>query len=165
MEADAPAVLAAADIRALTDDPAAQNRLVERHEAAEKAAAARLVHAHAEAEAASAAAALVEEASTVLTDLRADDLMTLQRLNQAQLTAAVTEAELRLAEAQLAAYQAARDAQERYEAEAARREARARWQADMLLARQRQEAAEAELAAEADRVVDSYRYTPSTLGW
>lgn len=165
MEADAPAVLAEADVRALTDDVAVQDRLVERHERTEEAASARLVHTHAEAEAASAVAALVDEASAVLTDLRADDLMTLQRLEQAQLTAAVTEAELRLAEAQLAAYQAARGAQERYEAEAARRAERARWQADVVAAAAAWDQRTAADEAGSDDRRTGHRYFPSSADW
>ena len=75
------------------------------------------MHAHAEAEAASLLARQVGEASAALADLRNDDLMRMQPIDQAQLAAAVTETELAFEQAQLAAYETARAARRRYEAE------------------------------------------------
>ncbi len=124
-----------------------QTRLVEAHERAQAVSSADLVHAHAEAEAASLLARQVGEASAALADLRNDDLMRTQRVGQAQLAAAVTGTEIALAQAQLAAYEAAREARARYEAERARREALARWQADALRARAGQAAFAADLTA------------------
>lgn len=165
LEEDGPAVLTEADIREVTADAEAQERMVEWHEQAEATAATRLVHAHAEAEAASAMAALVDEVSRILEETRGDDLMRLQRLEQAGLTVGVIETELGLAQAQLAAYQGARETWERYAAEAARREARAQWQTDRLLARQMQEQYAAELEDVANAFDDGHRYFPSTAGW
>ena len=108
LEALAPPVLTDADLRAVTPDPAAQARLVDAHRRARAVRSADLVHAHAEAEAASFLAQQVGEASAALADLRNDDLMRTQRVDQAQLAAAVTRTELALAQAQLAAYETAR---------------------------------------------------------
>ena len=73
-------------------------------------AGAELTHAHAVAEAASTLAVQVGETAAHLAVLRDD-------------ANGVTQTELLVAQAQLAAYEAARDARERYEAERARREA------------------------------------------
>ena len=165
IEALAPAVLTGADLRAVTDNPAVQARLVEAHERAQAVSSADLMHAHAEAEAASFLARQVGEASAALADLRNDDLMRTQRVGQAQLAAAVTGTEVALAHAQLAAYEAAREARARYEAERARREALARWQADAVRARAAQAAFAAEMAAVAGPLADSHRRVPSPSDW
>ncbi len=165
IEALAPAVLTEAQWRAVSDNPVVQTRLVDAHGRAEAVSAADLVHAHAEAEAASFLARQVGEASAALADLRGDDLMRTQRVGQAQLAAAVTGTEIALAHAQLAAYEAAREARERYEAERARREALARWQADAVRARAEQDAFAAELAAVAGPLADSHRRVPSPTDW
>ena len=116
-------------------------------------------------QAASLLARQVGEASAALADLRNDDLMRTQRVDQAQLAAAVTGTELALAQAQLAAYETARAARERYEAERARREALARWQADAVRARAEQAAFAAELTAVAGALIDSHRFVPSPSDW
>ena len=69
-----------------------------------------LTHAHAVAEAASTLAVQVGELAAHLSDLRDDDLMRTQRVDQAALANGVTQTELLLAQAQLAAYEAAREA-------------------------------------------------------
>lgn len=165
LEALAPAVLTEAQLRAVTSDPAVQTRLVEAHERAQAVSAADLVHAHAEAEAASFLARQVGEASAALADLRNDDLMRTQRVGQAQLAAAVTETELAVARAQLAAYETARAARRRYEVERARREALARWQADAVRARAEADAFVADLTAVAAALADSHRHVPSPSDW
>ena len=165
LEALAPAVLTEAELRAAVDNPAARRRLVEAHERAQAVSSADLVHAHAEAEAASFLARQVGEASAALADLRNDDLMRTQRVGQAKLAAAVTGTEIALAHAQLAAYEAAREARARYEAERARREALARWQVDALRARAEQAAFAAELAAVSGALGDSHRRVPSPSDW
>ena len=165
LEAAAPAVLTEAQVRAVTNDVNAQARLVAAHERAEAVAAARLVHAHAEAEAASFLASQVGEASAALADLRDDDLMRVQRVEQSQLAAAVAGTELGLAQAQLGAYEAARAARERYEAERARREARARWQADVLRAQAETTAFASDFAAAGGRLTNSMRYMPTASAW
>ena len=165
LEALAPPVLTEAQLRAVADNPAIQTRLVEAHERAQAVSSADLVHAHAEAEAASFLAQQVGEASAALADLRNDDLMRTQRVGQAQLAAAVTGTEIALAHAQLAAYEAAREARARYEAERARREALARWQADAMRARTEQAAFAADLTAVAGPLADSHRRVPSPSDW
>ncbi len=165
LEALAPPVLTDADLRAAVADPAAQARLVDAHRRARAVRSADLVHAHAEAEAASFLAQQVGEASAALADLRNDDLMRTQRVGQAQLAAAVTGTEVALARAQLAAYEAAREARARYEAERARREALSRWQADAVRARAEQATFDAEVAAVAGAVIDSHRFVPSPANW
>ena len=165
LEAASPPALTEADLRAVAADPDAQARLIDAHRRARAVRAADLVHAHAEAEAASALALQVGEASAALADLRNDDLMRTQRVAQAQLAAAVTGAELALAEAQLAAYETARAARQRYEAERARREALARWQADAVTARAGQGAFLAVLAGAAGALADSHRFVPSPSNW
>ena len=165
IEALAPAVLTEAELRAVTGNPAVQARLVEAHERAQAVSSADLVHAHAEAEAASFLARQVGEASAALADLRNDDLMRTQRVDQAQLAAAVTRTELAVAQAQLVAYETARAARERYEAERARREALARWQADAMRARTEQAAFAADLTAIAGPLADSHRRVPSPSAW
>ena len=165
LEALAPPVLTEAQLRAAVDNPAVQTRMVEAHERAQAVSAADLLHAHAEAEAASFLARQVGEASAALADLRDDDLMRTQRVGQAQLAAAVTGTEIALAHAQLAAYEAAREARARYEAERARREALARWQADAMRARTEQAAFAADLTAVAGPLADSHRRVPSPSDW
>ena len=165
LEASAPPALTDTDLRAVTGDPMAQARVVAAYTQAQATAAADLVHAHAEAEAASLLARQVGETAAALADLRSDDLMRTQRVSQAQLAAAVTETELLLAQAQLAAYETARTAHERYEAERERREAMARWQAEAVDARVLQATVVAEVAAITGAVIDSHRYVPSTTGW
>ena len=165
LEALAPAVLTEAQLRAAVGNPAVQTRLVAAHERAQAVSSADLVHAHAEAEAASLLARQVGEASAALADLRNDDLMRTQRVDQAQLAAAVTRTELAVAQAQLAAYETARAARERYEAERARREALARWQVDALRARTEEAAFAADLTAVAGPLADSHRRVPSPSDW
>ncbi len=165
IEALAPPVLTDADLRAVTGDPATQARLIDAHQRARAVRSADLMHAHAEAEAASFLARQVGEASAALADLRNDDLMRTQRVGQAQLAAAVTGTEIALAHAQLAAYEAAREARARYEAERARREALARWQADAVRARAEHAAFTAEVAAVGGALVDSHRFVPSPADW
>ncbi len=165
LEALAPAVPTEAQLRAVADNPVVQARLVEAHERAQAVSSADLVHAHAGAEAASFLARQVGEASAALADLRNDDLMRTQRVGQAQLAAGVTGTEIALAHAQLAAYEAAREARARYERERTRREALARWLADALRARTEQAAFAADLTAVAGPLADSHRRVPSPSNW
>ena len=165
LEALAQPVLTDADLRAVTTDPAAQARVIDAYRRAQAVSAADLVHAHAEAEAASVLARQVGEASAALADLRNDDLMRTQRVDQAQLAAAMTRAELAVAQAQLAAYDTARAARERYEAERARRDAAARWQADAVRARAEHAAFVTEVTAVAGALIDSHRFVPSPSAW
>ena len=117
------------------------------------------------AEAASTLSVQVGESAAHLAELRGDDLMRTQRVDQAALANGVTQTELLLAQAQLAAYEAARESRERYEAERARREALARWQADAVRAEAEQDAFVNELTAAAGALADSHRFVPSASDW
>ena len=164
-EAALPHSVTAANLRALRMTRAVADRLVLVWRRSERRAAAELTHAHAVAEAVSTLAVQVGETAAHLADLRDDDLMRKQRVDQAALANGVTQTELLLAQAQLAAYEAAREAHERYEAERARREALARWQADAMRARAEQDAFLAELAAVQGAFIDSHRHVPSPSDW
>ena len=165
IEAALPHSVTAADLRALRLAREMVDRFVWRWERAEQRAAAELTHAHAVAEAASTLAVQVGESAAHLADLRDDDLMRTQRVDQAALANGVTQTELLVAQAQLAAYEAARESRQRYEAERARREALARWQADALRARTEHDAFVADLAAVEAAVIDSHRHVPSPSDW
>ncbi|MYH30726.1 MAG: hypothetical protein F4018_08395 [Acidobacteria bacterium] len=165
LEAALPPSVTAADLQGLRFARQVVDRIVRQWERAEMRAAAGLAHTHAVAEAASTLAVQVGESAAHLAELRGDDLMRTQRLDQAALANGVTQTELIAAQAQLAAYEAAREARERYEAERARREAAARWQADALRAEAEQTAFLAEVATASGRVVDSHRFVPSPSDW
>ena len=165
IEAALPPSVTAADLRGLRMARSVADRLVRLWRRSERRAAAELTHAHAVAEAASTLAVQVGESSAHLSDLRDDDLMRTQRVDQAALANGVTQTELLLAQAQLAAYEAAREARERYEAERARREAAARWQDDTVRARSEHDAFLADLAAAESAVIDSHRRVPSPSDW
>ena len=165
LEAALPPSVTATDLRGLRFAREVVDRIVRQWERAEMRAAAELTHTHAVAEAASTLAVQVGESAAHLAELRGDDLMRTQRVDQAALANGVTQTELLAAQAQLAAYEAAREARERYEAERARREAAARWQADALRAEVEQDAFLGELAAAAGGVVDSHRFVPSPSDW
>ena len=165
LEGALPPSVTAADLRGLRLAREAVDQIVRQWERAEMRAAAELTHAHATAEAASTLAVQVGETAAHLAELRGDDLMRTQRVDQAALANGVTQTELLVAQAQLAAYEAAREARERYEAERARREALVRWQADVVRARADHDAFLAELAAVAGPLVDSHRFVPSPSDW
>ncbi len=141
------------------------DRIARQWERAESRAAAELTHTHAVAEAASTLAVQVGESAAHLAALRDDDLMRTQRVDQAALANGVTQTELLVAQAQLAAYEAARESRGRYEAERARREALARWRVDALRAEAEQDAFLAEMAAAAGALADSHRRVPSPSDW
>ena len=164
-EAALPPSVTAADLRGLRLAREVADRVVRMWRRSERRAAAELTHAHAVAEAASTLAVQVGESAAHLDDLRGDDLMRTQRVDQAALANSVTQTELLLAQAQLAAYEAAREARERYEAERARRQAAARWQADTVRARTEHDAFVADLLAAGAAVVDSHRHVPSPSDW
>ncbi len=164
-EAALPPSVTAADLRGLRLARQVADRVVRMWRRSERRAAAELTHAHAVAEAASTLAVQVGESAAHLSDLRDDDLMRTQRVDQAALANGVTQTELLLAQAQLAAYEAARNARERYEAERARRESAARWQADTVRARTEHDAFVADLLAAGTAVIDSHRHVPSPSDW
>ncbi len=165
LEAALPPSVTASDLRGLRLARQVVDRIVRQWERAEVRAAAELTHTHAVAEAASTLAVQVGESAAHLAELRGDDLMRTQRVDQATLANGVTQTELLAAQAQLAAYDAAREARERYEAERARREAAARWQADALRAEVEQDDFLARLSTTAAGVVDSHRFVPSPSRW
>ena len=158
-------LLTTAQLEALSDDVDTQEWLRDTQQRAEAQASAALVHAHAEADAASFLAQQVGEASAALADLRQDDLMRTQRVSHAQLAASMAGTELAVAHAQLAAYEAAREARERYEAERARRAARAEWQAGMVAGSAAWVARAAADAATAGDRQEAHRYFPSASDW
>jgi hypothetical protein len=161
----APALLTEDELRNLSADPDVQDWLVQEHAAAAARASANLVHAHAEADAASFLVTQVGASSAALEDLRADDLSREQRAAQAQLAATMATTELLLAQAQLDAFAAAREARERYEAELERRQQLVAWRDSMQVGGVGWAAFEAErVAAEAD-VEAAHRSFPSSLDW
>ncbi len=164
-EAALPPSVTAADLRGLRLAREVANRAVRIWRRSERRAAVELTHAHAVAEAASTLAVQVGESAAHLSDLRSDDLMRTQRVDQAALANGVTQTELLVAQAQLAAYEAAHKAREHYEAERARREAAVRWQADTVRARTEHDAFVADLLAAGTAVVDSHRHVPSPSDW
>ena len=165
LEGSLPPSVTAGDLQALRMGREVVDEIVRQWERSEFRAAAELTHTHAVAEAASTLAVQVGESAAHLAALRDDDLMRTQRVDQAALANGVTQTELLVAQAQLAAYEAARESRERYEAERARREAMARWQADALRAEAGQDAFVSELAAVSGALVDSHRHFPSPSDW
>ena len=165
LEGALPPSVTAADLRALRLARQVVDGIVRQWERSEMRAAAELTHTHAVAEAASTLAVQVGESAAHLAALRDDDLMRTQRIDQAALANGVTQTELLLAQAQVTAYEAAREARERYEAERARREALARWQADAARAETGQDAFVADVTAVAGALADSHRFVPSPSDW
>ena len=159
------ALLTPAQIDALTDDPDLRARLHASQVEREAVASARMVHAHAEADAASFLVQQVGAAAAALEDLRLDDLTREQRVPQATLAALSASTELSVAQGQLAAYQAARETREQYEAERMRREAIIEWQAGMVAGDAAWAAVELADAAESNNREDGHRYFPSSRDW
>ena len=158
-------LLTAAQIDALTADPDERDRLTAALTSREARASAALVHAHAEADAASFLVQQVGESAAALADLRADDLSRTQRVPQAQFAALTASTELAVAQGQLVAYEAAREARERYDAERDRRAAQAAWHASMTAGLAEADAQRANWdAARGDRL-DAQRYFPSSRDW
>ena len=165
LEGALPPSVTAADLQELRMAREVVDGIVRQWERAEMRAAAELTHTHAVAEAASTLAVQVGESAAHLAVLRDDDLMRTQRVDQAALANGVTQTELLLAQAQVAAYEAAREARVRYEAERARREALARWRADAVRAETEQDAFVADLTAVAGALANSHRFVPSPSDW
>ena len=131
IEAALPSAIRPADVRALNLGNDLETRIIDEWRRRERRAGAELQHAHAIAEAASTLNAQVGETAAHLGTLRDDDLMRVQRVDQAVLANGVTQTELLLAQAQLLAQQQAAAARERYEREQRRREEQAEWRAEM----------------------------------
>ena len=158
IEAALPNRIRAADLRGLRLARAVTDRMVETWRRRERRAAAELQHAHAIAEAASTLTAQVGETAAHLGELRDDDLMREQRVDQALLANSVTQTELLLAQAQLLAQEKGLEARERYyEFERERREREARWIADAGRAQTEMEAFATQSRGLAARRTDSFR--------
>ena len=162
---DVAALLTPAHLEGLSDDPDVRDRLLAEHAAREGRASAALVHAHAEADAASFLVQQVGASAAALADLRLDDLTREQRVPQATLAALSASTELAVAQGQLAAYRAAREARERYEAERERRAARAAWHASVAAGRAGLMARNAAWEAETGDRQAAARYYPSSRDW
>ena len=158
-------LLTTEQVEALSDDPDTQARLLAAHTAQEARAAAGLVHAHAEADAASFLVQQVGQSAAALADLRLDDLSREQRIPQATLAALTANAEIALAQGQLAAFEASRRARDAYEAEQARRAARAAWAASVLAGRTGLVEFEAAWDVDRSNRQDAARYFPSSQDW
>ena len=165
LEGALPPSVTAADLQALRMARQVVDGIMRQWERSEIRSAADLTHTHAVAEAASTLSVQVGESAAHLAALRDDDLMRTQRVDQAALANGVTQTELLMAQAQLAAHEAARESRERYEAERARREALARWRADAVRAEAEQDAFVNELTAAAGALADSHRFVPSPSDW
>ena len=129
-------LLTATEFNGMTDDADLINRLMAEEAERDALGSAALVHAHAEADAASFLVQQVGASAAALADLRADDLSREQRIPQATLAALTANAEIALAQGQLAAYEAAKRARDAYEEERARRAARAAWAASVIAGRE-----------------------------
>ena len=121
--------------------------------------------AHAEADAASFLVQQVGQSAASLADLRTDDLSMEQRIPQATLAALTANAEIALAQGQLAAYEASRRVREAYEAEERRRAARAEWAAREAAGRAAHAAREAEWDDARTARQDAARAFPSSRDW
>ena len=124
-----------------------------------------LVHAHAEADAASFLVQQVGASAASLADLRNDDLSREQRIPQATLAALTANAEIALAQGQLAAYEASRKVREAYAQEQARRAARAAWAASVIEGQTGLVAFEAAWDEDRTDRQDAARYFPSSQDW
>ena len=131
IEAGLPNAVTVGDLRALRLGADLTARAVDGWRRRERRAGADLQHAHAAAEAASTLDVQIGETAAHLAELRDDDLMRVQRVDQAVLANGVTQTELLLAQAQVMAQEQAMAARARYEAERRRREELARWHAGM----------------------------------
>lgn len=165
IEAALPNAVRPADVRALNLGADLENRIIEEWRRQERRAGADLQHAHAIAEAASALGAQVGETAAHLGELRDDNLMGEERIDQAVLANGVTQTELLLAQAQLLAQQQAREARERYEAERERREALARWRAGMVDGQAAWDARRAEILAGRAAGIAAARRLPNPATW
>ena len=165
IEAALPAAVSEADLRALNLGTDATDRLVENWRRSEEQAAAELQHAHAIAEATSTLQAQVGETAAHLGELRDDDLMREERLNQAVLANGVTQTELLQALAQLVAQQQAAATKERYEAEQQRREELVEWQAEMAAGKAAWQTRQADILAQRAARIAAHRRVPDPSIW
>ena len=153
------------DLRALGLGLELTNRIVDVWRRAERLAGADLQHAHAIAEATSTLDAQVGETAAHLAALRDDDLSRTQRVEQSLLANSVSQTELLMAQAQVVAYEQARAARERYEAERERRERLAEWQAGMAAGAAAWDARIAEIQNERAARVAAHLAWPDPSRW
>lgn len=165
IEAALPNAIRPADIRALNLGTEAETRLIRTWRQRERQAGAELQHAHAMAEAASTLQAQVGETAAHLGELRDDDLMREERLNQAVLANGVTQTELLLAQAQVIAQQQAAAARERYEREQRRREELAEWRAEMAAGMVDWQTRRADVLAQRAARIAAHRRVPDPSIW
>ena len=165
IETTLPAAVTEADLRDLTTDVAAQDRMVEDWRRSEELAGTELYYTHAAAEAASTLAVQLGETAAHLAALRDDDLMRTQRVDQAVLAAAMTQTELLLAQAQVTAYEQARAARERYEAERGRRERLAEWRTQMADGGAAWEAQRTAIVSQQAARIAAHRAVPDPSAW
>ena len=158
-------LLTAADFDAMTADPDLRARLLELKAEQDALGSAALVHAHAEADAASFLVQQVGQSAAALADLRTDDLSREQRIPQATLAALTAQAEIALAQGQLAAFEASRKVRDAYAEEQARRAARAAWAASVVEGRDGLVTHQTAWDAERSQRQDAARYFPSSRNW
>ena len=158
-------LLTATEFNGMTTDPDLVNRLIAEEAQRDALGSAALVHAHAEADAASFLVQQVGASAASLADLRNDDLSREQRIPQATLAALTANAEIALAQGQLAAYEASRKVREAYAEEQARRAARAAWAASVLAGRTGLVDFEATWDVDRSNRQDAARYFPSSQDW
>lgn len=165
IEAALPPSITAADLRGLRLSRELTNRIIDVWRRTERLAGASLQHTHAVAESTSTLGAQVGETAAHQGALRDDNLENPLRVEQAVLSALMSQTELRMAQAQVQAQERAQAVRERYEAERLRRERVAAWMAEMAQAQQTQTALATELAAAGTEFMAGHRYSPSTAGW
>ena len=154
-----------AELEDLFDDADAAAMFIARRRRTEAMASASLIHTDAVSDSASSIAAQIGRASAALADLRKDDLLREQRLEQALVASHVANTELAIAQAQLAAYESAKAAREQYESERARRQRVAEWRESMDRGDQVWEEFREEINNEAADREAAYRYFPSSADW
>ena len=165
IEPTLPPAIRPADLRALNLGTEAETRLIRTWRQRERRAGAELQHAHAMAEAASTLQGQVGETAAHLGELRDDDLMREERLNQAVLATGMTQTELLLALAQVLAQEQAAAARERYEREQRRREDTAEWRAEMAQGQADWQTRRADILAQRAARIAAHRRVPDPSIW
>ena len=107
----------------------------------------------------------IGETAAHLAELRDDDLMRVQRVDQAVLASGVTKTELLLAVAQVRAQEQATAARARYEGERRRREELARWHAEMAASEADWQALRSDIAAQRGARTAARRRLPDPSTW
>lgn len=162
IEAGLAPSIRAQDLRALGLGNELTNRLIDVWRRTERLAGADLQHTHAVAEATSTLGVQVGETAAHQGALREDDMENPLQVEQAALSALMSQTELLMAQAQLQAQEQARAVRERYEEERARRERTAEWVADVARGAAARRQRETDLAAEAGARLAALRRVAST---